>query len=186
MRAAIPLLFETHSTSIDNDAGLSSGWYDVDLSARGEAQAGELGERYRTREPEIIFCSDLRRSYRTAEIAFGPRRIPIIRNARLRECNYGSLTRRPSSEIEAIRGTVIANRFPNGESYEDVTARVSACLSDIARGYVGPVLIIGHRAIYYALEHLLKGVPLRDAVTGAWRWQPGWSYELPRDFRRSA
>jgi probable phosphoglycerate mutase len=180
VRAAIPLWFETHSTSIDNDTGLASGWYDVDLSARGEAEAGELGERYRTREPEIVFCSNLRRSYRTAEIAFGPRRIPIIQDERLRECNYGSLTRRPSSEIDPMRTSTIRRPFPDGESYEQVTARVSRCIDEIARVYSGPVLVVGHRATYFALEYLLKGVPLEQTIEAAWNWQPGWTYELPR------
>jgi hypothetical protein len=39
------------------------------------------------------------------------------------------------------------------------------------------ILVIGHRATFYAFEHLLRGVPLRDAVTAPWTWQPGWVYE---------
>ena len=35
-------VFETHATSLDNDAGLASGWFDVALSVTGEAQAREL------------------------------------------------------------------------------------------------------------------------------------------------
>jgi broad specificity phosphatase PhoE len=179
----IALLFETHSTSLDNEAGLASGWYDIDLSTRGETQARELGERYRNRELEIVFCSDLRRSYRTAEIAFAQRTVPIVRDARLRECNYGSLTRRPASEIEARRADAIANRFPDGESYAEATARVATCLAAIARDYNGPALMIGHRATFHALEHLLGRVPLTQTIEAAWKWQPGWVYELPRDFR---
>jgi broad specificity phosphatase PhoE len=177
-----PLYFETHSTSLDNEAGLASGWYDVDLSARGEAQARELGERYRSRALEVVFCSDLRRSYRTAEIAFAHRTVSIVRDARLRECNYGSLTRRPASEIEARRTDAISSPFPGGESYEKVTARVSTCLAAIARDYSGMALIVGHRATFYALESLLRGVPLAETMAAAWKWQGGWAYELPRDF----
>lgn len=179
---AILVFFDTHSTSLDNEAGLASGWYDVDLSARGEAQARELGERYRNRELAVVFCSDLRRSYHTAEIAFAHRTFPIVRDVRLRECHYGSLTRGSAADIEAARIRAIASPFPDGESYEEVAARVSACLADIARAYAGPVLVIGHRATFYALEHLLRRVPLADTIAAAWKWQPGWSYELPRDF----
>ena len=174
------LYFETHSTSLDNEAGLASGWYDVDLSAQGEAQARELGERYRNHLLEAVFCSDLRRSYRTAEIAFAHRTVSIVRDARLRECNYGSLTRRPASEIEARRADMISSPFPGGESYEKVTGRVSAWLSGIARDHSGSSLIVGHRATFYALEHLLRGVPLAETIAAAWNWQPGWVYELPR------
>jgi alpha-ribazole phosphatase/probable phosphoglycerate mutase len=40
------------------------------------------------------------------------------------------------------------------------------------------VLIIGHRATFYALEHLLNGVPLPEAVASPWAWQPGWTFDL--------
>ncbi len=38
------------------------------------------------------------------------------------------------------------------------------------------VLVIGHRATFYALEHLLRHIPLREAMTSPWHWQPGWTY----------
>ena len=176
------VFFETHSTSLDNEAGLASGWYDVDLSAQGETQARELGGRYRSRALETVFCSDLRRSYRTAEIAFARGSVSIVRDARLRECNYGSLTRRPASEIEMRRLDAISSPYPGGESYEEVTRRVAACLEQIARESGGAALIIGHRATFYALENLLRGVPLAQTIAAAWKWQPGWAYKLPRDF----
>ena len=31
----------------------------------------------------------------------------------------------------------------------------------------GRIIVIGHRATFYALEHLLKGIPLRDVDHGA-------------------
>jgi broad specificity phosphatase PhoE len=104
------LVFETHSTSLDNEAGLASGWSDVDLSSTGEEQARQLGVR-RAGEPfAAVFCSDLKRAFRTGEIAFGQRGASIVRDARLRECNYGVLTRSPASRIEAIAQRAFADR----------------------------------------------------------------------------
>jgi broad specificity phosphatase PhoE len=100
------MLFETHATSLDNEAGLASGWFDVDLSTAGEVQARELGGRYQEPPPEIVYCSDQRRAWRTAEIAFGPA-VPIERDARLRECDYGDLTRAPVTEIDARRASCL-------------------------------------------------------------------------------
>ena len=175
---AHPLFFETHATSLDNEAGIASGWFDVDLSPVGEAQAGELGRRYTDRALSVVLCSDLRRSYRTAEIAFAGV-VPTTRDARLRECDYGDLTRQPATEIEALRQTSVTRPFPNGESYEQVARRVGGVLAEIARNRSQePVLIIGHRATFFALEHLLRGVPLADAVAAPWRWQPGWTYRI--------
>ena len=175
--ADVVVVFETHATSLDNDAGLASGWFDVALSVTGEAQARELGERRRDDDLAAVFCSDLIRAFRTAEIAFGDRPLPIVRDARLRECDYGSLTRHPVSEIEARRAVHVGAPFPDGESYEQVTTRVSAWLAEARTTFAGrTVLVIGHRATFYALEHLLRHIPLRDAVSSRWQWQPGWTY----------
>jgi broad specificity phosphatase PhoE len=171
------VVFETHATSLDNEAGLASGWFDVDLSPVGERQARELGERRRRDDIAAVYCSDLMRAVRTAEIAFGERGIPIIQDARLRECDYGALTRHPATEIESRRASHIAVPFPGGESYEQCVARLSSWLADASAAQVGrTVVVIGHRATFYALEHLLRDVPLEQAVSAPWSWRPGWIY----------
>lgn len=172
------LIYETHATSLDNDAGLASGHYDVELSPAGERQAAALGERYLTDPPALVLASDLRRAWRTAEIAFGSRG-RIVRDRRLRECDYGDLTRQPTREIERRRLAAIEAPFPRGESYTQATVRVAACLDDLRGSWPGGwVLVIGHRATHYALDCLLQGIPLADAMTAPFRWQPGWRYEL--------
>ena len=69
--------------------------------------------------------------------------------------------------------------FPQGESYEDVTRRVDAWLREAERVHRGATLVvIGHRATFYALEHLLNGRPLTDVVAAPWAWQAGWVYSI--------
>lgn len=41
--SSLRLIFETHATSLDNEAGLASGWFDAGLSTTGEHQAQMLG-----------------------------------------------------------------------------------------------------------------------------------------------
>ena len=176
------VVFETHATSLDNEAGLASGWFDVGLSPRGEQQARELGERRRHDDFAAVYCSDLARAVRTAELAFGDRGIPIVRDARLRECDYGALTRHPAADIEARRASHIALPFPGGESYEQCVARVSAWLADASAAHPGgDVLVIGHRATFYALEHLLCRLPLEHVIAASWCWRPGWTYRSSQD-----
>jgi 2,3-bisphosphoglycerate-dependent phosphoglycerate mutase len=171
------VLFESHATSRDNEIGLASGWFDVDLSTTGEQQARELGARRRDDDLAAVYCSDLIRAIRTAEIAFGERALPILRDARLRECDYGDLTRQPALEIDDRRSTHVSTPFPNGESYEHVVGRVSAWLADAVTTFAGrTVLVIDHRATFFALEHLLRDIPLDQVVTAKWQWQPGWTY----------
>ena len=172
------LVFETHATSLDNEAGLASGHYDVDLSARGERQAAALGRRYDEDPPARVLTSDLKRAWRTAELAFGSR-VPIVRDARLRECDYGELTRAHTREVDAHRLASITTPFPGGESYAEATARVAACLADLRHAWPGGwVLVIGHRATHYALDHLLRGAALEAAIAAPFRWQPGWIYAV--------
>jgi broad specificity phosphatase PhoE len=179
------IVFETHATSVDNEAGLASGWFDVGLSARGEEQARALGSRRRFDDLAAVFCSDLSRARRTAEIAFGDRRLAIVPDARLRECDYGALTRGPALEIEARRAEYVLTPFPGGESYQQVVERVSTWLTDALFRFAGKsVLVIGHRATFYALEHVVRNVPLPEAVVAPWQWQPGWIYRVTRNSER--
>ena len=185
--ADLVVVFESHATSLDNEAGLASGWFDIALSATGEEQARQLGVRRRDDDFAAVFCSDLVRAFRTAEIAFGDRSRPIVRDARLRECDYGAFTRRPAAEIDERRAHHVATPFPNGESYEQVVGRVGAWLTEATTAFAGrTVIVIGHRATFYALEHLIKGIPLHEAVTATWRWQPGWTYRFIRADRQDS
>lgn len=174
----VTIVFEAHSTSVDNETHLASGWFDVPLSELGEKQSLELGERYRDERFDSIFCSDLQRSYRTAEIAFSKRDFPIIRDARLRECDYGDLTRKG---VGLVKEEHITKPFPNGESYEQTSARMERFLADLLNDYEGKkIMIIGHRATQYGLEHWIKNIPFQEAVTAPWKWQPGWVYQLEK------
>lgn len=174
----VTIIFEAHSTTKDNEAGTAAGWYDVELSDLGKQQAKQMGERYQGQQFDTIFCSDLQRSYKTAQLAFGGK-FPIIKDARLRECNYGDLNRAPKKEIEGMKAEAVETPFPNGESYRDTSARMKAFLQDLLQNYDGKtVLIIGHRATQYGLEEHIKGLKLADIVVASWQWQPGWKYEL--------
>lgn len=175
----ITIIFESHSTTTDNEAHRSSGWNDVGLSELGLKQSAELKERYEGKQLDAIFCSDLQRSYKTGEIAFADRNIPIVRDERLRECNYGDLTQHPSAEVDPEKRKHISDPFPNGESYEQTAERMKSFLTDLLASHDGKtVMVIGHRATQYGLEHWIKGVPVFDAVVAPWKWQPGWTYEL--------
>lgn len=175
------IIFEAHGTTFDNEAHLSSGHFDVELSPLGEKQAGELGERYKNALPDVVFCSDLRRSFKTAEIAFADSNVKIIRDNRLRECDYGEMTRQPSETVDKEKVGRVSIPFPGGESYEQAIGRISAWLSEVAEGYADKtIMVIGHRATQYGLEHLANGISIHDAIAAPWKWQPGWRYEFHR------
>ncbi|HYH75147.1 MAG TPA: histidine phosphatase family protein [Candidatus Saccharimonadales bacterium] len=174
----VTIIFESHSTTTDNEAKLATGWDDTSLSKLGEEQAKDLGTRRADDHFDAIFCSDLQRSYRTAELAFGDK-FPIVQDKRLRECNYGSLNSAPKADVEALRETSLTVPYPDGESYEDTSQRMKEFLQDLLADYDGKtVMIIGHRATQYGLERWIAGKSLYDAVLSPWAWQAGWEYEL--------
>ena len=86
---AIQLVFETHSTSEDNECGRATGWLPGRLSERGRAQAQQLGQRRRNDGIQAVFSSDLERAAETARIALAGSQIPLLYDWRLRECDYG-------------------------------------------------------------------------------------------------
>mgnify|MGYP003403435086 CR=1 FL=1 len=91
-----------HGTTLDNEKEISSGWYDVELSPLGIEQSKKLREQTKDTKFDIVFCSDLKRAVDTANLAFEGV-APIIVDARLRECNYGSLNAGPSSIVEPMQ-----------------------------------------------------------------------------------
>ena len=175
----IELVFETHATSTDNERGVATGWLEGALSVRGREQARELGARRRNDRIDAVFTSDLGRAVETAEIAFADSGIPIYRDARLRECNYGALNGLPADLVTAERAKHVDAPFTDGESYADTVERMRSFLYDLAHAWDGHrVLLIGHSATRWALDHLLRGVPLAELVEAPFDWQEGWEYVL--------
>ncbi|MFH1405113.1 MAG: histidine phosphatase family protein [Patescibacteria group bacterium] len=175
---SVQIIFETHSTSVDNEKEIASGWFDCDLSELGKEQAKDVGMRRSGENFDAIFVSDLKRAVQTAQIAFNDK-FPIIQDARLRECDYGDMNGKPEDEVKWQKPERIDNAFPNGESYRDTNVRMKLFLKDLLYKYDGKrVMIVGHRATQYALESLILSKSLEEVIPAPWSWQPGWEYEL--------
>ncbi len=176
----IEVVYETHSVTADNEAGVATGWLPGRLSERGRRLAAELGERRRQDNITAVFVSDLRRAVETAEIAFGRSGIPIHRDVRLRECNYGELNGASVTRLAPERARRIDVPYPGGQSYLDVVAQTREFLRELVADWDGSrVVVVAHSANRWALDHLLKGWPLEHLVDAPFEWQPGWLYRLP-------
>jgi len=177
---SMEIIYETHSVTTDNEAGVASGWLHGKLSPQGRALAQHLGERRSADRIAAVFVSDLRRAVETAEIAFGDTGIPVHRDARLRECNYGDLNGASVTAVAAQKRARVDTPFPAGESYEQVVDRTEAFLRDLVRDWDGArVVVIAHSANLCALEHLLHGKSLAEVVTAPFAWQEGWLFRVP-------
>lgn len=176
---SVSVVYETHATSEDNDAGIATGWLGGRLSALGRAQAIELGERRRHDGIEAVFTSDLHRAIETAAIAFDGSGIPVRVDWRLRECDYGELNGMPRAQLEANRVPRSDEPFPGGESLRDAVRRVDRFLDELAATHDGRrVLLIDHIATRWALEVRVHGRFLDELAGVEFAWQPGWEYTL--------
>jgi len=179
---SVKITYFVHGTTTDNEKEISSGWFDVELSELGIKQSIELKDKIKDKKFDIVFCSDLRRAVDSAKLTFEGV-APIIPDARLRECNYGKYNAQPSSIVEPMQEKAITEKFPDGESYEDVKARIADFLKFLKQNYAGKrVAIVAHKAPQLAFDVLLKGKTWGDAFEEDWRktkrWQPGWEYIL--------
>lgn len=174
----LQLVYETHSTTTDNEAGIATGWLPGELSEAGRLQAAALGDRRRADAIDVIYVSDLARALETARIAFGSD-LPLRVDARLRECNYGELNGMPRERLERERRLHIMTPWPAGESYLEVVERTRSLLADLAAEWpAARVLLVGHSANHWALDHLLLGCSLDELLARDFDWQPGWEYTL--------
>lgn len=90
------LILLRHGQSVWNESNQFTGWVDVDLTEKGEAEAKRGGELLASEDalPDLLFTSVLRRTIRTANIALNHADrhwIPVERNWRLNERHYGAL-----------------------------------------------------------------------------------------------
>jgi len=171
------VVYETHSTSEDNEAGIATGWLPGRLSAAGREQARELGERWPDDGLAIVFTSDLGRAVETAELAFAGTAPPLVPDARLRECNYGELN--GTAEPLKDRTAHIDVPYPGGESWRQAAERVAGFLEELLRERDGErVLVIGHIATWLALEVVARGRELDEVMAEPFAWRPGWEYVL--------
>jgi broad specificity phosphatase PhoE len=165
-----------HARTLDNERGVASGHNDIDLSEAGVREAEARAVECASWPVNAVFCSDLRRAYRTAEVAFGHRDVPIIRDPRLREADYGALTQRPHHEV--VHADHISAPFPGGESYEQVMARMRGFFEDLLARHRGQhVVVIVHRATLYGLEYWANGLSLADAIN-QWQRRASYAYSL--------
>ena len=176
----IQVVFETHQVSEDNELGIATGWHHGRLSDSGREQARGLGQRRADDGIAAVFSSDLRRAAETATLAFEGTAMPILYDWRLRECDYGELNGHPATTVHGDRGRYLDDPYPDGESWRQAVARVGRFVDDLPLRWPGArVLVIGHVATRWGLEHRLNGVAVETLVDAPFEWQEGWEYVVP-------
>jgi broad specificity phosphatase PhoE len=180
----VNITYFVHGTTTDNEREVASGWSQSELSDLGKDQSIKLKEMIKDRKFDVVFCSDLKRAVDSTILTFEGN-VPIIKDARLREVNYGDMTKFDSRVVDALILKHINEPFPNGESYKDVERRIRSFLDNLLKNYNRKrVAIVAHRAPQLALEVIINKKTWENAVKDDWRlknpkeWKPGWDYKL--------
>lgn len=160
-----------HGQSLWNLQNRFTGWVDVPLTEQGEAEARRAGERLRGQRFDVAYTSALTRAQDTLRLLLETAGIdvPIIRDAKLNERDYGDLAgldKAATAERYGAEQVHVWRRSfdvapPGGESLADTAARTlpffeRAVMEDVRAGR--DVLVVAHgnsnRAIVMRLDDL--------------------------------
>jgi 2,3-bisphosphoglycerate-dependent phosphoglycerate mutase len=132
--ATLVLWLVRHGETTHSRDGLLAGWVDVPLTEAGVAQAAAVAPLLAAERFDSVWCSDLSRAVRTAEIAWGEAR----RDHRLREINFGRLEGLPWATLdESLRQALVAFAGfspAGGETIEAMRERVHSFLAELPPG----------------------------------------------------
>ena len=160
-----------HGETDLNRAGRFCGSTDMPLNERGLAQAQTLREPMSKIELDRIYSSPLDRAVKTAECIRGGRNIEIITENGLQEidCGKWETLRRDEIEerwqggIELWETKPDLLRMEDGETFEEVQARVSRALLDILRRERGHKIAIAcHLMTIQMIMLTALQAPIRD------------------------
>ncbi|MBM7855072.1 putative phosphoglycerate mutase [Desulfohalotomaculum tongense] len=146
------------------------GQIDLPLSDKGISQAKRLQQELSCAQISGIYCSDLQRAVKTAEIIAEKHRAAVTVCQELREIKLGRWEGKTFEEVcrhypqqFKKRGEDIANyRPPDGESFADLSKRVVAAFHKLISNSKGNILIVGHAGVNRMILCHLLGMPLKN------------------------
>ena len=129
------LVIVRHGQSAWNLENRFTGWVDVDITAKGEEEAKNAGEKLKDYKFDLGYTSNLKRAQRTLQIILETTKqtnLEVIKNEALNERHYGDLQGANKAETAEKYGDEQVHIWrrsfdiapPNGESLKDTLARV--------------------------------------------------------------
>ena len=131
---------------------------DYPLTAKGRLQAAQTAEFFREKQIHAIYSSPLKRASETAQIIGTALGLPVTILEQFREVNVGLLEQQPpTAEAWEEHNQMIGSwftghperRFPEGENYYELLARMQKGLSLVLDGLQDRnLIIVGHGGIF--------------------------------------
>jgi alpha-ribazole phosphatase len=151
------LLLVRHGQTDWNLAQRFQGQSNIPLNETGRKQAAALAGRLSAEHFDEIYCSDLQRTTETAKIIC---KSEFHSDPRLREVHFGDWEGLTYDEIKskhpdtlsAWENNIFKNAPPNGETLEQLSARVQSILDELrAKHNDQAVLIVAHGGVLQTL-----------------------------------
>lgn len=162
------LILVRHGQTVHNVAGIAQGWNDSALSEDGARQVAALARRLASDGITAIYSSPLERAMSTARAIAEAGKLPITTLDDLREMNYGTwegqsflAVRRTDEEIYRRWVDDPAVPCPNGESHNDVLARVKNAFANMRME--GRVVVVTHGTAIRISATALLQLPVTTA-----------------------
>ena len=137
------------------------------LAEAGRAEASRMAAHFRSLEAEAVYSSPLERARETAApiaAALGQR---VVIERGLLECDFGDWTGAELAQLRRLPEwkTVQRNpsgfRFPNGESFAELQARVHGTIVELCQRHPGTAIVaVSHADCIKAAAATALGVPL--------------------------
>jgi broad specificity phosphatase PhoE len=143
--AATTILLVRHGETDWNRDRRVQGHTDVPLNDVGRDQAETLAAELASQPFSAVYSSDLARALDTARILASVRSLPVTTEPALREKSFGTWEGLTEVEVLARFPDAHAGAWGDGESTEEMAARVLAGLRAIVAAHPGEtVLVVTH------------------------------------------
>ena len=156
------IYFIRHGQTDDNVNGnILSGWSDTPLNKNGILQAKETSENLKNINFDICYCSPLTRAKQTlAEIKKYHSSLNIVYDDRLKERDYGEITKKPAS-ICKFRRWHADDKIPyKMETISEMFERISSFYDDLKAKHLGKnILIVSHSGVGRLTHFYFNGKP---------------------------
>lgn len=149
------IYYVRHGETDFNLFNVSQGQLNTSLNKTGLSQAKEVAEKLKNYSFDYVVSSPLNRATQTAEYILNYHNLQLYTDDRLKEVAKGDLegTRNPQWKYDEFFKD--PHKF-NGETDEDVYARVASFLKDLQKFKGKNILIVGHGEISKYIRNLLS------------------------------
>jgi len=134
----------------------------VALTEVGKEMVKNSVEKLEDKEIDLIFSSDMFRTTQTAQIAADILNVEVNFDKRLRDTNFGIYHGRNMNEYRSLFKEKVerfTKRPENGESWNDVRARLKEFLGELEEKYKNKkILIVSHADPVWLLAGLIRDI----------------------------